>query len=300
MRLIDHHKVVVAPVDTVEPDATGLATSPGEVRVGKHVVVEPVRREDVRRQIGVVVRPVLGELLRGEHQDRLVAQFVILDDRERGEGLSEANAVREDAAVVGLEFVDDAGGCVLLEVVEAVPDSCVLVSRAVVRENVLADVVQEVVKNVVENEEIDAFRGVLGIHGRDVIVDEVGDLSNLCLIGPDLVEEGYETCGGGCHQLVNHVGDGVAGFVPEVSRRKALDGHVGSPVVHRRELLHGPARAVGPELDLVADPLSALACNGALGQFVTQPDLEVGAVEAGFSLPLRDEELATLLAKRVC
>ena len=114
-----------------------------QVGVAEHVVVEAVLGEDVRREVRVVVRPVVRELLRGKHEHGLVAQLVVLDDRQRGERLPEADAVGEDAAVVGLQLVDDAGGGVALEVVELLPDRGVLVAGQVVGQDVLADVVEE-------------------------------------------------------------------------------------------------------------------------------------------------------------
>ena len=158
MRLVDDDQVVVAPVDPVEPQPERLAPRAGQVGVGEDVVVEPVAGEDVGRQVCVVVGPVLGELLRRQHEHRLVAQLVVLDDRQRGERLPEAHAVGEDAAVVGLQLVDDAGRGVALEVVEALPDLRLLVAGAVVRQDVLADVVEELGEQVVEDQEVDPRR----------------------------------------------------------------------------------------------------------------------------------------------
>ena len=108
----------------------------------EHVVVEAVGGEDIGGEVGVVVRPVLGELLRAQHENGLVAQLVVLDDRQCGERLPEANGVGEDAAVVGLQLVDDARGRVPLEVVQTLPDLRLLVTGAVVRQHVLVDVVE--------------------------------------------------------------------------------------------------------------------------------------------------------------
>jgi hypothetical protein len=112
--------------------------------VGEHVVVEAIGGENVGREVGVVVRPILGELLRAQHEHGLVAQLVVLDDGKRGERLSQTNGVGEDAAVVGLQLVDDARRCVALEVVEALPNLRLLVARAIVRQHILVDVIEEV------------------------------------------------------------------------------------------------------------------------------------------------------------
>lgn len=88
-------------------------------------------------------------------------------------------------------------------------------------------------------------------------------------------------------------------LVAEVRRGEALQGQVRNLVIHYRELLHRRTGLVRAEVHLCLDPLGTLTGDGTLGQLVAQPDLELGAVERGLSLGLRDEELATLLAELV-
>ena len=245
--------------------------------MGKHVVVEAVGGEDVGREVGVVVRPVLGELLRAQHQYRLVAQLVVLDNCERSERLSQTNGVGEDAAVVGFQLVDDARRCVALEVVQALPDLRLRVACAVVRQDVLVDVVEELCEQVVEDQEIDACRGVLGVHAGDVVVDGLRDVADLLGVVPDLVEQMQVLLGHRSFvESVHEAGDGVASLVAEIGGGESLELSVGGPVVDHRELLHRIARGVRAEDDLPADPVRALPGDRALGELVAQPDLEIG------------------------
>jgi hypothetical protein len=115
VRLVDDHEVVVAPVDPVQRCAERLAAGAAQVGVAQHVVVEAVLGEDVGLEVAVVVEPVVGQLLGAQHQHRLVAQLVVLDHGQRGEGLAQAHAVGQDAAAVGFQLVDDAGGGIFLE-----------------------------------------------------------------------------------------------------------------------------------------------------------------------------------------
>jgi hypothetical protein len=84
--------------------------------MAENVVIETVFREEIRFQV-TVVEPIIRQLLQAEDEDGPVAQFVVLDDGEGGEGLAEADAVGEDAAAVGFELVDDPGGGIPLEIV---------------------------------------------------------------------------------------------------------------------------------------------------------------------------------------
>ncbi len=155
MGLVDDNEVVVSPVDPVEAQTQRLTTSARQVSVRQNVVVEPVAREDVGREVGVVVGPVLGQLLWCEDENGLVPKLVVLDHRQGRERFAEPYAVGEDAAAVGLQLVDDPDRGVSLEVVEALPDLGVLIARPVVWQHVLADVLEELAEEVVEDQEVD-------------------------------------------------------------------------------------------------------------------------------------------------
>ena len=98
--------------------------------MAQDVVVEAVLGENVGGQIGVVVEPVVRKLLGAQDQHRPIAQLVIFDHRQRGEGFAKADAVGQNAAVVRFQLVDDPGGGVALEVEQLVPDEAVLDTRS--------------------------------------------------------------------------------------------------------------------------------------------------------------------------
>ncbi|MPM29595.1 hypothetical protein SDC9_76135 [bioreactor metagenome] len=193
--LVDHHQVVVAPVDTGQIQAERFTLRPRQVGMREDVVGEAILTEEVGGVVGVVVRPVLRQLFGTQHQHGLVAQLVILDDGQRGERLAQTDRVGEDAAVVGFQLVDDSRGGVVLEVVQALPDLGLLVAGAVVGENIVVDVVKEVGEQVVEDEEVDALWGVLRVHRCDVVTDRLRDVIELIRVVPDLVEQGKERLG---------------------------------------------------------------------------------------------------------
>ena len=89
------------------------------------VVVEAVAREDVAAVVGAVEGPVVAQTLREKHQDAVVAQLVILDDRQRLEGFAESDAVGDDAAAEPFELVDSADNPVTLELEQPLPDLCI-------------------------------------------------------------------------------------------------------------------------------------------------------------------------------
>ena len=59
MTLVNDHKVIVAPVDTGEVDAVGLAAVTAEVGMIQHIVAEPIRRDGVVVVVVLVGVPVL-------------------------------------------------------------------------------------------------------------------------------------------------------------------------------------------------------------------------------------------------
>lgn len=73
MGFVDHHQVVVAPVDTVQGRAKGFATGAAQVGMAEHIVVKAVFGKDVGFQVAVVVEPVVRQFFRAEQQYRTVA-----------------------------------------------------------------------------------------------------------------------------------------------------------------------------------------------------------------------------------
>jgi len=89
-----------------------------QVGVAQHGIVEAIAKEDVRYQRACCSSTNYRRASLAEHEHRLVAQLIIFDYGQSRERLSQTNTIRQNAAVVGLQLVDDAGGCVPLEVIE--------------------------------------------------------------------------------------------------------------------------------------------------------------------------------------
>ena len=119
---VDDDEVVVAPVHMGEIDVAGRAAVAGQVGMVENVVVEAVGGEDVAPIVGLVERPVVAQALRNQHEHAVIAQLVVLDDRERLESFAEADAVGNDAAAEAFQFVDRANDAVALELEELLPD----------------------------------------------------------------------------------------------------------------------------------------------------------------------------------
>ena len=169
VRFIDDNQVVVAPVQRGQVDLAGMATVAGKVCVVQDVEVEPVGGEKVAPVIDGVERPVFPELLRTQHKDAVVAQLVVLDDGQSLEGLSEADAVGNDAAVVFLDLIDGTQYAVPLKAVELAPDEGIFNARSGLDDLVFLKLAEQFQEDVVEREEIDQF-------GRPILV-KLADLS---------------------------------------------------------------------------------------------------------------------------
>ena len=224
----------------------------------------------------------------------------------RGKGLAQAHAVGQDATAVGFELVDDAGGRIALEVEELLPDQRVLVAGAVVGQDILIHVAQELVEDVVEDQEVDALGRVFFVDSSDVVDDGCGHVLDLLGVVPDLVEQlEIRRRERRLVHLVDEVRDCVPRLVAEIHRGETVQGHVdgarifGGARVDTGEWLHWRLRAVGHEARLAAQPFGALAHDGALGELVAQVDLELTAVQAALPVELGDVEFLALLADLV-
>ena len=297
MALVDDNEPVRAPVQAVERQARlRRAARAREVGVVEHVVLQAVARDGVVHDVRVVGDPVVAQLLGAQHEHVLVAALVVLNHGERGERLAQADRVCQDAAVVGLELVDDGERRVLLEVVELVPDKAVAEAQPLVGQHVLGDVVQELAEYAAERHVVDELGRVFLIHCRHAVDNGIGHVVKLAGVpsGIELLEQGT---GLGGVQAHGHVG-GVRGVVAaELARGEAVEGHVGHVVVRLidiHEAAHAPLALEGAEARLAADPVGTLGRDGLLRELVAQLDLEVGAAKALLAGKARDVELALL------
>ena len=158
VRLVDDDKIVVAPVHMREVDVSRKATVPRQVRVVQNVVVEAVDGQDVAAVVALVQRPVVAQPLRTEHQDTIVAQFVVLDDRERLESLTETDTVGDDAAAEPVQFVDRTDHAVALELEELLPDDGVADTGRGIDDPILVQVLVVSGKQLVQGQRIDGVR----------------------------------------------------------------------------------------------------------------------------------------------
>ena len=83
----------------------------------KHIVVQAVCRNRIVDIIVFEGVPVLGQPLGTEHKHGFIAVFIILDDRQRCERFTKANAVCQNTAVELFKFIDDGQHGIALEVV---------------------------------------------------------------------------------------------------------------------------------------------------------------------------------------
>ena len=93
-----------------------------------------------------------------EHEHAIVAQLVVLDDRERLEGLTEADAVGDDAAAEAVQLVDRADHAVALELEELLPDDRVADAGGGLDDALFVEVVTAVSEEVMEDERVDDER----------------------------------------------------------------------------------------------------------------------------------------------
>ena len=118
VRLVNDNEVISAPVDRLQVHARdGLAPLAREVGVIEHVVAETIAGYGIVDLVVAVHRPVVRKFLGTKDEHIAVQRLIVLDDSERRERLAKAYAVGEDAAIVGLELVDDGKNRVPLKVI---------------------------------------------------------------------------------------------------------------------------------------------------------------------------------------
>lgn len=104
----------------------------------ENVIIEAVRSKQISAVIDGVDGPVLSQLLGTQHKDTIVAQLVVLDNRQCLKCLSQTNTVRNDASIVFFDLVDCAKDTITLKAVQLLPDKRVLDARSLFDDVVFA------------------------------------------------------------------------------------------------------------------------------------------------------------------
>ena len=271
--------------------------------MAQHVVVEPVAGKDIGLEVAVVIQPVVRQLLGTEHQHGAVAQLVILDHGQGREGFPQTDAVRQDAAAVRFELVDNPSGRILLKVEELVPNQGVLITRSVIGQHVFIDVIQERIEDVVEHQKIDALGRILLVHRRNVVANLGGHVLQLGRVAPDLVEQAEIGCRKGwLVHPVDQIGDGVALLIAQINGSEAVQRYIGrvrAAGLNAGKLLHRSLAAIGFEGRFAPHPVGALLGDGTLGQLVAKLNLKFTAVQASLTIKLGNVEFFAFLANLV-
>ena len=273
VRLVDDDEVVVAPVQGREIDVAGVTGLAAEVGVGNDIVAEAVGDEGIEEAVGLVNGPVVAELLRAENEDALVLQLEVFHDGERLVGFPQANAVRDDAAVVAEDFVDGAFGPVLLELEQRFPDfGLEQAGLAQVRVG-LAGVAEELLEEVEERLVVDELRGVVLVELLEVVEDVLLHVLHESVVAPKLVEPLLEflTVAVAVHDEVQL--DVVAGMAEAETAHREV-GTAENGVLHASggDVIHLAVQEVGlldgPDLHLALDPVGALPGDAFLLKFI--------------------------------
>ena len=188
MRLVDNNEIVVAPVKRGKIDVARVAGLAAEVCVRHNIVPEAVFDERVELAVELVHRPVVAELFRAENKDALVLQLEVLHHGKRLVGLAQADAVRDDAAVMLENLVDRTFGSVLLELKECLPDPRLEEARLTQVRIGLVCVAEEFLEDVEESLVVDKLWGVVLVELLEVAQNVLLDVGHKVVVTPKLIE----------------------------------------------------------------------------------------------------------------
>lgn len=147
---IDHHQVIVSPVEQREVRLPRKALLAGKIRMVQHIIPQAILRNGIVDIIALVHHPVFRELFGAQNEHGFIAVFIILDHSQRCKGLAQTYAVRKDAAVEGLQPVDDSQRSIPLKVVELLPDLGILKSRRFIGQVIFRDVLKKRAEDIVQ------------------------------------------------------------------------------------------------------------------------------------------------------
>ena len=148
----------MAPVYVPEVDIARGSAVPGQIGMIEHIVIEAVGGQCVAVIIGLINRPVVSQPFWAQNQNTVVAQLMILDDRERLECFPKSYTVGNDTATKTIELVDGTNDPITLEFVEFFPDQRIPDARCGFNNLVFVEFVSTIFKDVVEDQGVHAVR----------------------------------------------------------------------------------------------------------------------------------------------
>ena len=94
MGLVNDDQVVGVPSQSGKIGSVGGAVSPSNIGVIQDFVIQAVLRQGIVDIVIPVGIPIVGQLLRTEHQDAFVSGFIIFDDSQSRKGFAQTNGIR--------------------------------------------------------------------------------------------------------------------------------------------------------------------------------------------------------------
>ena len=277
VRFINHNQVIVAPVQTVEVKAVGIATGAVQVSMEKNVVTQTVCGNGVVYIIIFIGVPVVGQLLGAENQNVLVPILVILNNRQSREGLTETDTISQDAAIELFQLIDDCQGCIFLIVKEQIPNLALLKAGSLIGQHIFRDVFQELVENVVKGKEVDEVGAVFVVGSGNGVYDFLRYFLHTGRIIPEGFKQRKIGQREGSISFLNHGVGVVATLTAQINGSKTSDRHI-VLVIHIDEAHHILICHIGLEHSLFPNPVRTLLCNGFLGQLIAQFDLKFSSI----------------------
>ena len=100
----------------------------------------------------------------------------LIPGQPAGEHDVQADAVRQNAAVVFFQFADDGQNGIALEAIQHPPDFALLETAGLIWKHVFGDVLQELVEYVVERVKVNEIRRVFLISCGNALDDDIGNI----------------------------------------------------------------------------------------------------------------------------
>ena len=259
----------------------------------QHIVSKPVGGNGVIDIVILIGVPVVRQFLWAEYKDRLVAIFVVFNNSKSGKCFTKTYAVREDAAIVFFELVDNSEGSIPLEVIEHPPNLAFLKTSCFVGQNIFGYIFQKLIEDVIKRDEVDKIRSVLAVCGCNAVYHLIGNsLKHLAVI-PNLIKVGKQ--GTGKRLIFYDCGaDHIALFTAQFNCREVIDGGI-ADIVYYDLPLNRLVTDIRLKSDFSFDPLCALTCNSFLGQLISELDFKFCSVKASFTIQARNIEFAPFL-----
>ena len=188
VRLVNHHQVIIAPIDKTQINSIRGATLTTKIRMIKNIVIQAVISQGIILIIALKSIPVITQTLRTKNKNSLVSGFKIFNNTQRRKRFTKTHRIGKYTSTITIKFCNTSNYGVPLEIVKHIPNLRLLEANSFIRKRGVIDVFKEFTKNIIKRNKINKLWRIFFVSCRNIFKHGISYVSQAIFITPHFIE----------------------------------------------------------------------------------------------------------------